>query len=75
MCFLKRQLAQLLLYQLNWPQILELGYYPAVWLNTPFATFATAASLESVRKYTPNEHGYWEVETATTRLIESNESR
>jgi len=22
-----------------------------------------------------NEHGYWEVETATTRLIESNESR
>ena len=21
------------------------------------------------------EHGYWEVETATTRLIESNESR
>ena len=51
-CFLKRQLAQLLLYQLNWPQILELGYYPAVWLNTPFATFATAASLGSVRKYT-----------------------
>ena len=22
-----------------------------------------------------NEHGYWEVETGTTRLIESNESR
>ena len=22
-----------------------------------------------------HEHGYWEVETATTRLIESNESR
>jgi hypothetical protein len=50
--FLKQQQAPSPLSQLNWPQMLEPGYYPAVWLNAPFATFATAASLGSVRKYT-----------------------